>query len=176
MKNLFKNSIFLAGQFCLALLLASFVASAAHAPDLALPLGTGLFALGQIPVHSAGTLAMGLNAKNITWPQGRLNPGGTGSTIYYAFREDIKEYPAAMTPDTETATSFAELVTIPVDDPFVMKDGKFFHELYSTIDEGEIKTTMVGPNDGKSFENTGEGSFPGSEAEFLGFIASFANR
>jgi hypothetical protein len=48
--------------------------------------------------------------------------------------------------------------------------------LYCTLEEGELKSKLVGPRDGKGFENMLEISFPGSEAEFLGFKASAANR
>lgn len=119
---------------------------------------------------------MALNAKNIMYPQGRLNPGGIAGFILYAFDEDIDSYPAALTADTETALTFDALGSIPVADPFVMKAGKYFHKIYCTLEMGEVKFGMVGVRDSKSFENTVEISFPGNEAEMLGFIAAAANR
>lgn len=119
---------------------------------------------------------MALNAKNILYPQGKLNPGGIAGYIYYAFEEDILTFPAALTPDTETAITFGELVTIPIADPFVMKPGKYFHKLYCTIETGEVKSSMVGPVDSRSFVNSVTISHPGNEAEFLGFLAAGANR
>lgn len=112
-----------------------------------------------------------MNAKDIKWPQGRYNPGGTVK-VYYAFKEDIDSFPVLA--DPETATTFESLVEY--DSPIVMKSGKQFFELYCTLETGEIKSTLVGNRDGKGFENTMEISFPGSEAEFLGFQAASANR
>ncbi|MNE43121.1 hypothetical protein D3C80_1372810 [compost metagenome] len=117
---------------------------------------------------------MSLTAKDILWPQGRLNPGGIGQHILYAFEEDILTWPTGLNPDTETATSYNDLVTIAT--PFIMKTGKQFFKLHCTLEEGEVKFTQVGPRDSKSFENSVEISFPGNEAEFLGFIAAAANR
>lgn len=112
-----------------------------------------------------------MNAKAITWPQGRYNPGGT-TKVYYAFKEDILSFPELA--DPETATTFESLVEYA--NPIVLKTGKQFHELYCTLETGELRSTVVGPRDGKGFENFMEISFPGSEAEFLGFQAASLNR
>lgn len=112
-----------------------------------------------------------MNAANIVWPQGRYNPGGV-SRVVYAFVEDIASFPTLA--DPETATTFESLVLYA--NPIVMKTGKSFKELYCTLEEGEVKSEMVGPRDGKSRENSIEISFPGSEAEFLGFKAACSNR
>jgi len=112
-----------------------------------------------------------MNATPITYPQGRFNPAGI-TRVLYAFVEDILSFPTLA--DSETATTFASLVEY--DGPIVMKTGKQFHDMYCTLEEGEIKTSMVGPRDGKGFENTMETSFPGNDANFLGYKASLANR
>lgn len=112
-----------------------------------------------------------MNAKAITWPQGKFNPGGV-TKVYYGFREDFLSFPALA--DPETATTFESLVTYTT--AIVMKTGKMLYELYCTVEEGEIKSTLVGPRDGKGYENMLGISFPGSEAEFLGFKAASANR
>lgn len=176
MRNSFLKGIAIVGAGGTSLLLGSFAAHAFGVPHEALPIAGALFALGQIPVQQSGVLMMGLNAKNILWAQGRLNPGGVGEKFYYAFEEDILSYPKALTVDTEAAQNFADLVTVPAGDPFIMKPGKYFFEHYTTLEEGELKSTMAGVRDSMSFENEFDFSFPGNEAEQLGFLASSANR
>jgi len=112
-----------------------------------------------------------MNAANITWPQGRYNPGGV-SRVLFAFAEDVATFPTLA--DPETATTFESLVLFAA--PILMKSGKSFKEIYCTLEEGEVKSEMVGPRDGKSRENSIEISFPGSEAAFLGFKAASSNR
>lgn len=112
-----------------------------------------------------------MNAKNITWPQGRYNPGGV-SKVWYAFREDIESFPTLA--DPETATTFESLVEYT--EAIVMKTGKQFHELYCTLETGEVRSSKVGERDGKGYENFVEITFPGNEAEFLGFEAAALNR
>jgi hypothetical protein len=154
------------------------VAAAAYQePALFLPVAAIVLSGSFISVKNAqGSLMFALNAKNILYPQGRLNPGGIAGFIYYAFEEDIEDYPAALSPDTETALTFDALGSVPIADPFVMKTGKFFHKIYCTLEMGEVKFSMVGVRDSKSFENSVEISFPGNEAEMIGFIAAAANR
>lgn len=168
---------FLMISLFLSAYVAGVISAAAEAPALFTPVTAALFGLSLIPVKmEAGILCFALNAKNILYPQGRLNPGGIAGFIYFAFEEDIDKYPAALTPDTETAATFDALGSVPAADPFVMKAGKYFHKLYCTLETGEVKFSMVGVRDSKSFENTVEISFPGNEAEMLGFIAASANR
>lgn len=112
-----------------------------------------------------------MNAKAILWPQGRYNPGGINQ-VYYGYQEDFLSFPVLA--DPETATTLESLVTYAT--AITMKATKQIFPLYCTVEEGEIKSTLVGPRDGKGYENMLEISFPGSEAEFLGFKASAANR
>lgn len=112
-----------------------------------------------------------MNGESITWPQGRYNPAGT-KRIFYAFQEDILTFPTLA--DPEDATTFQSLVEY--DQPITMKEGKQFHELYHTVETGELRSTVVGSRDGKGFENFLELSFPGNQSLFLGFLAATANR
>ncbi|MGY4385656.1 hypothetical protein ACVWYN_002702 [Pedobacter sp. UYP24] len=112
-----------------------------------------------------------MNAVAVQWPQGRYNPAGL-TKVFYAFVDDILSFPSLA--DPETATTFASLVEFA--NPIVMKAGKQFNELYCTVEEGELKSTLVGPRDGKGYENMLEISFPGNESLFLGFKAASANR
>ena len=174
MKNI-KFGSFLIVSILLSLFVGGTVANAFQTPQAFLPVAAVLFLCSLVPSKTAGAY-FALNAKNIIYPQGKLNPGGIAGYIYYAFEEDIASYPEAILVDTETATTFDALVTIPLADPFVMKAGKYFHKLYCTLETGEVKFSMVGVRDSKSFENSVEISFPGNEAEMLGFLAAGANR
>lgn len=112
-----------------------------------------------------------MNISNLTFPAGRYNPGGI-TEVLQAFVEDIASFPVLADPDT--ATTLASLVTYA--EAITMKTGKSFRKIYCTLEEGEIKSKMVGARDGKGYENTLEISFPGSEGEMLGFRAYAANR
>lgn len=112
-----------------------------------------------------------MNAKAIQWPQGRFNPAGV-KRVFYAFQDDILSFPTLA--DPETALTFESLVEY--DAAIVMKTGKQFFPLYCTVETGEIQSTIVGPRDGKGYENTLTISFPGNEAEFIGFKTASANR
>lgn len=113
-----------------------------------------------------------MNAEDIKYPQGRYNPGGVSGPILYAFEEDIASFPELDNP--ETALTFESLIELK--EAIKMKVGKQFHELYCTLETGELKDTVVGPRDGKGFENSMEISFPGNPSKFLGFKAAAANR
>lgn len=112
-----------------------------------------------------------MDGKAILWPQGRYNPGGINQ-VFYGYAEDFLSMPELA--DPEVATTLESLVTYTT--AITMKATKQIYPLYCTVEEGEIKSTMVGVRDGKGYENTLEISFPGSEGEFLGFKASAANR
>lgn len=112
-----------------------------------------------------------MNAQAITFPQGNYNPAGV-SEIYYGFKEDFASFP--LLPEPDTAETYASLVEYP--SAIVMLPTKRIWPLYCTLEEGQIKSTLVGPRDGKGYDNMIELSFPGNEAEFLGFQATAANR
>lgn len=112
-----------------------------------------------------------MNAQKIHHPAGRYNPAGI-KVLYYAFVEDILTFPTL--DDPETALTFESLVEFA--EAIVMKPGKQFFEYYGTMEESELKTTIVGPRDGKGFENSIEWSYPGNDSKALGFMAATANR
>jgi len=113
-----------------------------------------------------------MNAAAITYPRGRYNPAGF-TKVYYAFPEDIATFPTLDQPGDGGAT-FSTLVTY--DAAITMKTGKQFFEIYCTLEEGELKSTVAGARDGKGKENMMEISFPGNDAAFLGFEAYALNR
>jgi len=112
-----------------------------------------------------------MNGESILYPSGRYNPAGT-TKAYYAYVEDILSFPTLA--DSETATTHESLVNYTA--AIVMKQGKQFHEYYGTLEESELKGTLVGPRDGKGWENTFEISHPGNDAKAVGFHAASANR
>jgi len=111
-----------------------------------------------------------MNAANVQYTQGAYNPAGT-TRILWAFAEDVLSIPTLPTP--ATATTFDELVEM--DSAIVMKSTKRMYDLYCTSEEGEIKSKLVGPRDGKGRENTFEFSYPGNDALFLGWDAATDN-
>src|SRR5690606_16742858 len=54
--------------------------------------------------------------------------------------------------------------------------GKSVKKLYVTLETGEIRYSLIGPRDSKSFSNSIEISYPSNDGAILGFIASSANR
>lgn len=177
MKNIFSKGFALIVLVLTSLFIGQVMAVGLNAPDVALPISAVLTIGGLIPMNQVGVLSVGLNAKDILYPQGRFNPGGIQGEVYYAFEEDIESWPAALQNiDTETAVEFADLTTIPTTDPFVFKEGKSFKKLYVTLETGELKYSLIGPRDSKAFSNSMEISYPSNDAEVIGFIASSANR
>lgn len=179
MNNFLKSFLSVISAIMLTFLIAVFFVNAAGVPHLFVPVCAALFLLSLIPLNlPRGSLFFAINAKDILFGQGKFNPGGTADYISYAFVEDILTWPAAFDAmeTTDTATTFAELVTIPLADPFVFKTGKCFFKLYCTQEEGEVKTSMIGVTDSMGWQNEGEGSFPDNDEDFLGFLAAGANR
>lgn len=112
-----------------------------------------------------------MNASAVIYQRGKYNPAGL-TEVYYAFKKDIATFPTLDLPETVGAT-FSSLVTY--DTAITMATGKKFEKLYCTLEEGEIKSTVAGPRDGKGKENMLEISFPGNEADYLGFEAIALN-
>jgi hypothetical protein len=147
---------------------ATMVAGAACAVLIVVPCIPG--------VMPQGALFFALTPANIVRNATSNNIAGTMLDHYYAFEEDILSYPAALTPDFLAATTFGQLVTIPDDDPFIMKTGKCFHTLPCTPDEGKIKSTLVGPTESMAFENSADFGNAGNNDPLRGYIAYTANK
>lgn len=107
---------------------------------------------------------------NLTWPDGSGNIGGTGTTHYYALQADILTLTA---PAPGGTPALGDLVTVTED--IVMKSGKKFYSVYSTLDTGQVEDKMVGSFDCKSYESSFSFNFPGTQAAALELIANFAN-
>lgn len=177
MGNLIKSIL---GIFCLimiSLFIGNVVASATDNNSVGLVFATIVFIGSFVPLNTSGVLLMSLNAKDIVFQQGVFNPGGIAGEVYYAFTEDIETWPAALSViDTENATDFDDLVTVKAADDFKFKTGKSFKKLYVTLETGELKYSLIGARDGKSFQNSMEISYPKNDATISGFVASTANR
>lgn len=111
-----------------------------------------------------------MNAANVQYTQGAYNPAGT-TRVLWAFVTDVLSIPTLPTP--ATAVTFDELVEMT--SAIVMKTGKRMFDLYVTSEEGEVKSKLVGPRDGKGRENSFEGSYPGNDPLFLGWDAATDN-
>ena len=112
-----------------------------------------------------------MNTAAINYAKGRYNPAGT-TLIYYLLPEDVDTFPVPA--DPATATTFDSLVELAT--AIVMKEGKQMFPIYCTLEEGELKSTLQGPRDGKGYENMMSLSFPGNDSIFLGWQSYFANR
>ena len=91
---------------------------------------------------------------NLVWADGRINPSGIKSEIYFAPKTWIASYPQ-IDPLADTAT---ENVTFVGD--FVMEAGKKFKRLYSTQGKGSVTWETIGEKDCRMFVQKGMFSFP----------------
>lgn len=132
---------------------------------------SGFYMHKIVPAGSLFTLA----AINITRNAVPKNLGGMESKHYYCFVDDIDTWPDGMSPDFIAAAGFGALVTIAESDPFVMKTGKCFYEIPCTLEEGQVKSTLVGPMDSPGFENTAAFSNAGNNEPLRGYIGYTAN-
>ncbi|WP_374949611.1 hypothetical protein [Mucilaginibacter sp.] len=181
-----KNFLFLGACIAMAMFAAAFTYNVASTfcemnPTAALiPAGAaGVFVLSAGYADQwlpQGALFFAMNVKNIKTNANPKNIAGLQGTHFYALEEDIATWPAALTPDFATATTPEELVTIPDDDPFVMKTGKFFHKFPCVLEEGQVKSTMVGPTGSRAFENMAAFSNPGNILALQGHIAFIGNK
>jgi hypothetical protein len=185
-----KNSKLYSIGICLAIsvFMGAFVGNTAHAiydlpPVSSLLLATMVsFTLGGSALFSnvmpKGALFMSLNAMNITRKANQKNIGGIAQDHYYAFADDIKTYPVGLNPDFDDAsfTKFSDLVTLKSTDVFVMQPGKYFYKLPCILEEGQLKSTQVGPLGSKAFENTGMLANPANLDDFTGLCAYAANK
>jgi hypothetical protein len=91
---------------------------------------------------------------NLIWSEGRINPSGIKSEIYYAPKTWITAYPA-IDPLADDATG-----NVTMDGDFTMAEGKTFKKLYSTQGVGKVWWETIGEKDCKMFINKGTFKFP----------------
>jgi hypothetical protein len=118
---------------------------------------------------------MTVNTKSMKRKTGG-NIGGLASEHYWAFADEIKTYPDGLNPDLDAATSFEALLTLEATDLFEMQAGKYFGTIPCILEEGQLKSTMVGPLDSRAFENTGTLANQGNDDELKGHAVVAAGR
>jgi hypothetical protein len=107
---------------------------------------------------------------DVTWADGQENMGGTSQVeILYAVAEDIVTWPdyvAVPATDADYNT---------VTDSFVMVATKKFHKLYLTPETGEVKSSLIGGVDSRSFKHEFEGFHPGGSDAVEALLTKFKN-
>lgn len=94
------------------------------------------------------------------------NMGGTAQIVYWAPVSDILTFAK---PAAAPANPYVNTL------PFVMKQGKRFYELYTTIDTSEIDLGENGEIDGKSFKPSVKLFYPGLKPDGVQFINQIKN-
>lgn len=100
---------------------------------------------------------------------GADNMGGSLAKIYVAKLSDIATHPA-ITASPVTLSDYATAAGT-----YTMETGKYFHEVYVTMDKNGLDDKLVGETDGKSFESVAEFVHPGNKVAVLGFAAFVKN-
>lgn len=103
----------------------------------------------------------------ITWPAGEDNTPGIQQNVYFADMNDIETLPQPDKDDSNGPGKFEDLVTISKD--IKMKEGKTFHQLYCTLEKGQLTDEVQGDLDAKSYMNQITVYHPGTRAKALGF-------
>lgn len=110
---------------------------------------------------------------NQTGPNGTGdNIGGTATICYWAPSswfttiQDTEE-------NLSSVTAFAKLSQINT--AHVFASGKGFVKVYNTLSSGSIKDTGTGERDGRSMKSEFTGFYPGSVAEWFGFLRMVKN-
>jgi hypothetical protein len=112
---------------------------------------------------------------DISFPDGSDNTPGISQNVYHAFVKDIAVLPKAMVTDPLQTMDYELEHLVTVTDNIVMKPDKRFTKLYCTLEEGELKSTLQGLRDGKSFKQELSTYFPGSKEQFHGFVSLLKN-
>jgi len=97
------------------------------------------------------------------------NMGGTAQIFYIAAVRDILTIMKPVAVPT-TLEAYVEITTA-----HVMKTGKKFTKVYSTMDTGEIDDEMQGDRDARSLKSTFKFRTPGQNSELLGFMTQAKN-
>lgn len=113
---------------------------------------------------------MAIAQEDIVKSGARDNDGGLKIFAFYALLEDILTFPVV----PPTPTDLSDSVTIT--DDFVMKTGKKFWKIESTLETSGLDGSMVGERDGRSAENMLDLQHPGSNKSFIGWLEENKNR
>ncbi|GAB3550619.1 hypothetical protein [Spirosoma fluminis] len=108
--------------------------------------------------------------KDLLGPDGtENNMGGTQQFFFFTPHEDILTFgePAASPSDAD------DKYVIKV--AHIMKSGKKFLTVYTTIDTSELEQALNGEIDGRSFKPTFKFFYPGSKKESIAFVNRVKN-
>lgn len=103
---------------------------------------------------------------------GSENPSGISDIGYYVPKRDIASWPTIEKADSEEAT--ADQVASYTGD-FALKEGKFFHRIYSTQGKGSVTSEPTGETDCMMFNNVLTLSYPKNNNEGLAFSKAAVN-
>ena len=92
---------------------------------------------------------------------------GLATKLYYCREEDILTFPST------DGVDFAGTGTISGD--IIFNTGKQFQELYCTMEKGELKFTLEGEVDSKTFSSMAEIYIPSMSANAIGFLETTKN-
>lgn len=87
------------------------------------------------------------------WDEGRTNPSGIGSRVFYIRKRHIKKWPTP--PDPAAAQGRAAYTG-----DFEMAGTNTAIEIYSTQGTGNVESESIGDKDCKGFNNKFKGSYP----------------
>lgn len=108
-----------------------------------------------------------MDYKNLTGPNGtENNMGGTSQVAYLASADDVLSFGA---PAAAPANQYV------IKTPIVMKTGKKFTTVYSTLDTSELDFGSNGGSDGKSFKPMFKFFYPGLTDDALEFVNKSKN-
>jgi hypothetical protein len=115
-----------------------------------------------------------VNLKNIENSVNKKdNIAGIPVVVYYAFAEDVAQFPTLPEPDNKSNYELEEYNELM--GPFTLAQGKKLYKLYVTPETGEVKSKLVGAIDGKSYKYTLDISHPGTHKQIAGFTRLVKN-
>ncbi len=111
-----------------------------------------------------------MDLQDVLFNSGTKNLSGIKTRVYIAKYDDIETWPTW--PDWSTADQ-DELAVLTGD--FAMKAGKYFHQIYTTIEKGKIECDVEGGTDHGGWRNKVTIAYPQNNAEALGLAAYLTN-
>jgi len=92
--------------------------------------------------------------ESLPWADGKINPSGIKTEVFFIPKTDIATFPAM------TATPTTAAANVSLDGDFVLVVGKTWKRLYSTQGKGKVDFEPIGEKDCKMFTVKGSFSFP----------------
>jgi hypothetical protein len=114
---------------------------------------------------------MPLITDDITHTDGADNTPGLYQKAFLIPRSFVETMPDPVQTDPAAAGNFDYEDLVTIIDNIVMKENKAPIAVYSTLEEGELKSMMQGSIDGKTFAPEITVFFPGNKKEIMGFVS-----